>query len=56
MLEITLLSQKVNTCLALTVNKTGAVLEFEGNNLFLALLHSQPQHVRTLSFFTSNIL
>jgi hypothetical protein len=31
MLEITLLSHKVNICLALSVNKTGAVLEFEGN-------------------------
>ena len=56
MLEITLLSQKVNTCLALTVNKTAAVLEFEENNLFLPVLYSRPQHVRTLSFFTSNTL
>jgi hypothetical protein len=31
MLEITLLNQKVNTCFTLTVNKTGAVMEFEGS-------------------------
>jgi len=31
MLEITLLIQKVTTCLALTVKKSGTVLEIEGN-------------------------
>jgi hypothetical protein len=50
MLEITSLSQKVNTCVTLTANKTGAVLEFE-DNLFLALLYSRPRHVRTLILY-----
>lgn len=50
MLEITLLSQKVSTCVTLTVNKTGGVLEFE-DNLFLAVIFPTPACEHTVILY-----